>query len=84
MTTIILDEKTKAGRTLLDLATLLAKNEIQISIKKTVEDIVAFDVHGNPSDRQSYIDKVQAADVRISNGEFITVDDLKIEIASWK
>jgi hypothetical protein len=82
MTTITINEKSKAGKIVLDLARLLAKENSGVIINKN-EQIVAKNIKGYPVNKKEYIALVKEADARISSGIFTTSDDLDAEIKSW-
>ncbi len=82
MTTITINEKSKAGKIVLDLARLLAKENSGVVINKN-DEIVATSIKGYPINKNEYIALVKDADTRISSGIFTTSDDLDTEIKSW-
>ena len=46
-------------------------------------EIVAYDIKGNPITKEQYIKMVHEADERISSGKFTTMEDLEKEIENW-
>lgn len=82
MTTITINEKSKAGKIVLDLARLLAKENSGVVINKN-EQIVATSIKGYPLNEKEYISIIKEADDRISSGIYTTSDDLDLEIKSW-
>jgi hypothetical protein len=82
MTTITINEKSKVGKTLLDLARLLSKESNEVFINESNE-IIATSVKGYSINKKEYISLVKEADDRISSGIFTTSDDLDNEIKGW-
>lgn len=82
MTTITINEKSKAGKTLLDLARLLAKENSGVVINKN-DEILFTNIKGYSVNKTEYIQMVKQADDRISSGIFTTSNDLDTEIKSW-
>lgn len=82
MTTITINEKSKAGKTLLDLARLLAKENSGVVINKN-DEIVFTTIKGHPVCKKEYIQMVNEADDRISSGIYTSSEDLDTEIKSW-
>lgn len=82
MTTITINEKSKAGKTLLDLARLLSKENSGVFIINN-EEVVMKSIKGVSITKQEYIELVKKADARISSGLFTTSKDLDDEIKRW-
>ena len=87
MTTITINGRSKSSKTLLDLAKILAKNNSEILIKNDIisdKEIIANNIKGYPISKEEYIHLVHEADERISNGIYISAEDLDEEIKNWK
>jgi uncharacterized protein YihD (DUF1040 family) len=55
-----------------------------LAFKTTLdEEIIAYDIKGNPVSKDEYINMVHKADESISSGKYTTVDDLEKEIENW-
>lgn len=66
-----------------------AKDSVIAKLKAIIEkeeknDIVAFDVMGNPLTLEQFQNELNKAEKEIETGDFLTSDDLDKEIASWK
>jgi hypothetical protein len=88
MTTVTINECTKAGKTLLDLAKILAVKNSGITVNETRffndDDSVAYTIKSYPVSKEKYISLVKEADERISNGKYTTSEDLDQEIKTWQ
>lgn len=82
MTTITINEKSKAGKIVLDLARFLAKANSGVVINID-DEIVATSIKGYPINKKEYVTMVNEADARISSGIYTSSDDLDFEIKSW-
>lgn len=47
-------------------------------------DIVAYTIQGKPLTQKEYVQQIKDADVSVSAGEYITVEDLEKEVQNWK
>lgn len=87
MTTITINGKSKAAKTLLDLAKILAVKNSGISVENDndlQDEIVANNIKGYPISKNEYISLVNEADERISNGIYTSSEDLDEEIKTWE
>jgi hypothetical protein len=74
MTTISINERTKAGKTLLELARILAISNKGVSINVDVNRPVVNSEIYNPK----FLAKVKAAKKQISDGKTVTIDTKSI------
>ncbi len=86
MTTITINGKSKAAKTLLDLAKILAVKNSGITVNESEineNEIVAYSIKGYPILKKEYIRLVNEADERISKGIYTSAEDLDEEIKTW-
>ncbi len=62
---------------------VIAKFNALLEEEKT-EGIVAYTVEGKPLTLSQYQNELEEAEKEIENGNYLTSDELKKEIATWK
>jgi hypothetical protein len=57
--------------------------QIKELLKQKNNPIVGFEIDGNPITRKQLIKRIEEAETRIDNGEYITQQDLEKESENW-
>jgi hypothetical protein len=57
--------------------------QIKQLLKQKNNPVVGYEINGNPITRKQLIKRIEEAEKRIDNGEFVTQEDLEKESENW-